>query len=114
MGYSCVVRLEFVSNRHQRSHSGQGIKTTLGFVCFSDPSFEGFQYSREPFSSADYQSSQFSSIKHAFELCLGDLIHIDTEKDSNGCVRPMVSSTPSQNKRTIARRQKSEGRENSM
>lgn len=39
---------------------------------------QGFQYSQEPFSSADYQSSPFSSFKHPFELCIGDLLHMDT------------------------------------
>lgn len=39
---------------------------------------QGFQYSQEPFSSADYQSSPFSSFKHPFELCIGDSLHMDT------------------------------------
>lgn len=39
---------------------------------------QGFQYSQEPFSSADHQSSPFSSLKHPFELCIGDSLHMDT------------------------------------
>ena len=39
---------------------------------------QGFQYSQESFSSADYQSIPFSSLKHPFELCIGDSLHMDT------------------------------------
>lgn len=38
----------------------------------------GFQYSQELFSSVDYPLSPFSAVKHPFELCIGDTLHIDT------------------------------------
>ena len=39
---------------------------------------QGFQYSQEPFSSAAYPSSPFSSFKHPFGLRIGDSLHMDT------------------------------------
>lgn len=71
-----------LEDAYHPSAAGSKIGTVMRQFWDTDVSLlrlaEGIQYSREPFSSSDYDAVPLTSIRHPSTLCIGDFMYMNT------------------------------------